>query len=87
MIAPTYHYSQALHLRHFLRFLAGRADAPCGEVAHRDLDRYLKARLAVRHANTAEGERVTLLQFYKWSVRQGLRAGLPSGGPRPHQGG
>ena len=65
LLAPSYHYSQAMHLRHLMRHLGGLADEPCDGVGFRDLDRYLKKRLAERHANTAERERITLMQFYK----------------------
>lgn len=30
LLAPSYHASQAMHLRHLLRHLGGRADAPPG---------------------------------------------------------
>ena len=54
-----------MHLRHLMKHLGRRADDPCDTVAFRDLDGYLQARLAERHPNTAERERITLLQFYK----------------------
>ena len=69
--APSYHASQAMHLRHLARYLGGRADEPCDRVTFRDLDAYLLARLAERHPNTAERERVSLIQFYKWAARHG----------------
>jgi integrase len=71
LLAESYHYSQAMHLRHLARHLGDLAEAPCDQVGFRDLDGYLKARLAVRHANTAERERITLMQFYKWATAQG----------------
>jgi hypothetical protein len=65
LLAPSYHYSQMMHLRHLVRHLGDLADAPCDRVSFQDLDRYLKKRLGERHENTAERERITLLQFYK----------------------
>jgi integrase len=87
VLAPSYHYTQALHLRHLVRHLGDLADAPCDRVGHRDLDRYLKARLAARHPITAERERITLLQFYKWVVRQGYLPASPADGLTPIKGG
>jgi integrase len=87
LLAPSYHYSQAMHLRHLVRFLGARADGPCDQVGFRDLDRYIKKRLAERHANTAERERITLLQFYKWMVRQGHLSASPAEGLAPIKGG
>jgi integrase len=87
LLAPSYHYSQAMHLRHLLRHLAALADVPCDRVAFRDLDGYLKKRLAERHANTAERERITLLQFYKWAVQQGHLSASPAAGLAPIKGG
>lgn len=69
--AESYHYSHAMHLRHLARHFGSLAEAPCDHVGFRDLDRYLKCRLAERHPNTVERERITLLMFYKWVVEQG----------------
>src|SRR5262249_36613442 len=80
VLAPSYHYSQMTHLRHLLRFLGDRADAPCDQVTFHDLDRFQKKRLAERHENTAERERITLLQFYKWVVRQKHLGESPAAG-------
>lgn len=60
--------------------LGGRADAPADQVGFRDLDGCLKARLAARHPNTAERERITLLQFYKWVAQHGYVAAAPAAG-------
>jgi integrase len=76
-----------MHLRHLLRHLGNRADATCDLVGFRDLDGYLKARLAERHPNTAERERITLLQFYKWAVQQKYLAASPAAGLAPIKGG
>jgi len=72
LLAESYHYSQAMHLRHLAKHLGDRVSAECDQVGFRDLDAYLKARLAIRHPNTAERERISLLQFYKWVVAQGF---------------
>jgi len=87
LLAPTYHYSQSMHLRHLFKHLQRRSDLPCDQVGFRDLDGYLKARLAIRHPNTAERERVTLLQFFKWLVRQGYLEQSPAQGLEPIKGG
>lgn len=87
LLAPSYHYSQAMHLRHLVRHLGDRADAPVDQIGFRDLDQYLKARLAVRHPNTAERERITLLQFFKWAVQQKYLLESPAAGLAPIKGG
>ena len=78
LLAESYHSSQVMHLRHLMRHLGDLADAPGNQIGHRDLDRYLKARLTHRHPNTAERERITLLQFYKWAVAQGYLDASPA---------
>jgi hypothetical protein len=80
LMAPSYHYSQRMHLRHLVRHLGTRADLPCDQISFRDLDRYLKTRLADRHPNTAERERVTFMQFYKWVLKQGMLTVSPTCG-------
>lgn len=87
LVAPSYHASQAMHLRHLVRHLGGRADEPCNAVTVRDLDGFVQARLAARHPNTAERERITLLQFYKWAVRHEYLAVSPAAGLAPIKGG
>ena len=87
LVAPTYLSSQAMHLRHLMRHLGGRADEPGNAVTVRDLDGYLQARLAVRHPNTAERERITLLQFFKWAVRQEYLEVSPAAGLAPIKAG
>ncbi len=69
-LAPSYHYLQGVHLRHLLRHLGHRADASCDRVVQADLVRFLQERLATRDAVTVSKERTTLVQFYKWVVRQ-----------------
>lgn len=87
LVAPSYHASQAMHLRHLMKYLGSRADAPCDEITFRDLDGFVQARLARRHPNTAERERITLLQFYKWAVRQQYLSASPAAGLSPIKGG
>ena len=70
-----------------MRHLDGRADDPCDAVTFRDLDGFLQSRLAQRHPNTAERERISLLQFYKWIVRQKYLALSPAAGLAPIKGG
>src|SRR5262249_20808039 len=45
LAAPSYHASQAMHLRHLLRHLGPKGDEPCDAVMFRDLDGFLQARL------------------------------------------
>lgn len=87
LMAPSYHYSQNMHLRHLMRHLGDRADLPCDRITHQDLDGYVKKRLSERHANTAERERITLLQFYKWLVAQGHLSSSPAAGLKHIKGG
>lgn len=85
-LAETYRYSQGVHLRHLLRHLADRAQDPCDQLSHRDLERFLLTRLALRSANTANKERVTLIQFFKWIVRQGYLTTSPAAALAPLKG-
>jgi integrase len=85
--AESYLYSQVMHLRHLAAFLEDVADAPCDQVDFRALDRYLQSRLAIRQPNTAERERISLMQFYKWVVAQGHLAVSPGAGLAPIKGG
>lgn len=87
LLAESYHYSQAIHLRHLAKHLGDLVDAACDRVGYRDLDHYLKDRLSKRHPNTAERERITLLQFYKWVVAQGHLGSSPAAALAPIKGG
>lgn len=87
LIASSYHDSQALHLRHLVKYLGDLAQASCDRVGFRNLDGYLKDRLTKRHANTAERERITLMQFYKWVVAQGYLPVSPAATLAPIKGG
>jgi integrase len=86
LLAPSYLYSQSVHLRHLARFLGGKADQPCRVVGYRDLDDFLKTRLETRHANTVERERITLLQFFRWVVQRGYLDQSPALGLAPIKG-
>jgi integrase len=87
VLADSYHYSQAMHLRHLGKHVGDAANAPCDRITYRDLDRFLKARLADRHPNTAARERITLMQFYKWAVSQGYLSVSPAAALPPIKGG
>jgi integrase len=87
LLAPSYHASQAMHLRHLVRHLGRLADAACDQVTFRDLDHYLKKRLGERHENTAERERITIRQFFKWAVEQGHLTESPAAGLKRIKGG
>jgi len=87
LLAPSYHATQAIHFRHLARHLGSRIDDPCDKITFRDLDGYLQVRLAERHPNTVERERITLLQFYKWIVRQQYLTTSPTVGLLPIKGG
>ena len=85
--AESYLYSQIMHLRHLAKFLGTIADAPCDQIDFQALDRYLQHRLAIRHPNTVERERISLMQFYKWVVTQGHLALSPAAKLPPIKGG
>jgi hypothetical protein len=78
LLSATYRYSQGVHLRHLLRFLGDRADRPCDQLVHRDLERFLHERIGKSSANTANKERITLIQLFKWVIRQGYLTGSPA---------
>lgn len=87
LLAASYHYSQVMHLRHLAKHLGKLVNEPCDKVGFRELDGYLKARLTTRHPNTAERERITLLQFYKWVVAHGYLVDSPAAALSPIKGG
>jgi len=86
-LAPSYWYSQAMHLRHFLKYLGNCADQPCDRIRLLELDQYLQIRLSQRHPCTAERERISLIQFYKWVVIHGYLTSSPASGLAPIKGG
>lgn len=67
-LAATYHYSQAIHLRHLKKHLGARADHPCECITQNHLDCFLQMRMKVRDAQTVCRERNTIRQFFKWTV-------------------
>ncbi len=77
LVAESYRDCQAIHLRHLLRHLDAVADAPCDNVSHRDLEKFLQARLAKRDPTTVKKERSTLVQFYRWVTLQGYLSASP----------
>jgi integrase len=87
LLAPSYLYSQAMHLRHLKTFLGDRAKVPIDQIGFQDLDAYLQERLAQRHPGTAERERVSLRQFFQWVVRQGHLPASPAAALAPIKAG
>ena len=82
-IAPSYLYTQTVHLRNFRKKLGKRADSPCDRVTHRGLEQYLQARLKEQTPDTVGKERFTLVKLFEWAVVHGIldaspAAGLPS---------
>src|SRR4051812_45736331 len=47
-IPPSYLSPQPVHLRNFRKRLGNRADTPCARLTHRDLEKFLQARLKER---------------------------------------
>ncbi len=86
LLAPSYLYSQLIHLRHLARFLGVKAEQPCRVIGFRDLDDFLSNRLKTRHANTVERERITMLQFFRWVVKRGFLERSPACGLSPIKG-
>jgi len=79
-VAPSYLYTQSVHLRNFRRKLGHRADSPCDRLAHRDLDQYIQARLKERKADTVGKERFTLVKLFEWAVAHGFLDASPAAG-------
>ena len=67
-IAPSYLYTQTVHLRNFRKKLGKRADSPCDRLTHRDLELYIQARLKERTPDTVGKERFTLVKLFEWGV-------------------
>jgi integrase len=66
-----------------MRFLGDRTDGPADQVTGVDLGRYITNRLKKRNPGTAERERITLMQFYKWTVGQKYLQASPAAGLAP----
>ncbi len=79
-IAPSYLYTQTVHLRNFRKKLGKRADSPCDRVTHRDLEQYLQARLKERTPDTVGKERFTLVKLFEWAVAHGILDASPAAG-------
>ena len=87
LLADSYHYTQKVHLNHLMKFLGDRAEEPSDLVADVDLGRYITTRLKQRNPGTAERERITLMQFYKWTVGQKYLQASPAAGLAPIKSG
>src|SRR5262249_37153493 len=64
--ADTYYASQAIHLRHFSKFLGRLVDRPCNLVTQEMVERSLLGRLKIRNPETVKRERPTLTHLYRW---------------------
>lgn len=71
LIAPSYLASQSTHLQHLANFLGEKVSNPVDQIEVSELNRFLQHRLKIRQPVTVQKERITLIQFYKWVVRQG----------------
>ncbi len=81
-VAPSYLYTQTVHLRNYCKKLGQRADSPCDRVTHRDLEQYLQARLKERTPDTVGKERFTLVKLFE-SARNGSLSSSSSNGRSP----
>jgi integrase len=68
------------HLDNLKRALGAKGGGPLDRVERRDLEAFLQARLKVRSQTTVSKERVTVGQFFDWSVAVGHLAGSPAVG-------
>jgi integrase len=71
-------YTEGVHLRNLKRKLGSKALAPIDRVAHRDLEAYLQARLKERSPSTADKERTTIVQLFRWAIAQGYLETSPA---------
>ena len=68
-IAPSYFNSQKTHLRHFVKYLQARAQQPWTAITDQDIQGFLDRQLRSFDPNTVNKQRITLVQFYKWVVK------------------
>ena len=65
-VAPSYHGSQTIHLRHFAKFLGRAVDNPCNTITQQMIEHYLLKRLEIRDPATVKREKTTVTHFYGW---------------------
>jgi len=83
LVADSTHGLLAIHLNNWRKHLGHKFSVPSDEICHRDLDRYLRERVAVTSATTAAKERRTLQRLFRWAVEQGYLDASPASGLPP----
>jgi integrase len=70
LVADSTHELLVIHLNNWCRHLKDKVSTPSDKICHRDLDRYLRERIAATSATTAAKERRTLQRMFRWAVDQ-----------------
>jgi integrase len=87
LIADSTHGLLTIHLNNWRKHLGHKVSMQSDETCHRDLDRYLRERVAATSATTAAKERRTLQRMYRWAVDQDYLDASPASGLTPIVGG
>jgi integrase len=76
-LAENHRYTVAVHLRNLLRKLPAKASGPVDQVQERDLESFIQARLRERSPTTVSKERMTIISFFGWLLKQGHLTASP----------
>ncbi len=79
-VAESWSYTQSIHLRHLIAFIGKKGDVPCSQIGFRQLDAFLRGRLAKCKTDTVKMERSTLVRFFNWAVRHNYYTKSPAEG-------
>ena len=71
-------YTERMHLGNLKKKLTSKLNQAADHVEPRDLEQYLRERLKERAAETVKKERTTIVQLFKWAIRQGYLIQSPA---------
>jgi len=83
LVADSTHELLTIHLNHWRRHVEHKLETPCDRVRLRDLDQYVRGRVAATSPATAAKEQRTLRGLFKWAVDQGHLEVSPASGLTP----
>jgi integrase len=79
-LAESHRYTISVHLRNLTRKLGDKVGRSVGDVARKDLEEFLQARLKERSRTTVSKERATIQQFFRWAQTRDYLIASPADG-------